>query len=183
MSEETRRASADGHQRGVAEAMKEKRGRVGREKEATGPGETLGCRRKCKTGRRICARARGGGRRRRGDGVSRILLGLGTSPMGNGGNPGPTPHHHRPPQLLLLPQRTREAATRRRVRPSAEEKIAFLPAQTASQNYHLSVLLVVKITAKTLASFFLLFFYFFCFVINIYVHCNDLYNLITQSPK
>ena len=114
MSEETRRASADGHQRGVAEAMKEKRGRVGREKEATGPGETLGCRRKCKTGRRICARARGGGRRRRGDGVSRILLGLGTSPMGNGGNPGPTPHHHRPPQLLLLPQRTRDTATRQR---------------------------------------------------------------------
>lgn len=50
MRGETRRAGADGHQRGVADGMKKRRGRMEREKWAIGSGElaTLGCRRNVK---------------------------------------------------------------------------------------------------------------------------------------
>jgi hypothetical protein len=82
MNEGTRRASADVHQRGVAEAMKEKRGRVGQEMQAIGAGEVATCvRENVKQGGGFASESRGSGqeqgrrgRRRRGDEGSRILL-------------------------------------------------------------------------------------------------------------
>jgi len=59
MCGETRRACAGGPQRGVACAIKEKRGREEQEKRCIEPGEVaaFGCRRRrrnCRTGQRIC---------------------------------------------------------------------------------------------------------------------------------